>query len=461
MNLSVLRRPVRLPQWCLALWLLASCLQWPLLSNPGYFSHDELQWAAFADVATWRQLPWVDWLDRGTFQYRPLTFNAWLLLAHGLFEQPAAFHALWVALGSANALLLALLLRAAGLAPRVAFSAALVFALNPYAAYVHGWVATLADLLWVGIGLATAILLQHRAAVERDDSAPAPEALLAFAATGIALLAKEAAIVFPALALLATVLSARRRTWSAATAGSALAALIYLVLRIGPLLQGARPGSGYGLSLLQMPQRWLEYHGFTWLPTLFEMQSISAASPLRLAALALVSIAFLYALWRARPRYAIAWLVGSAAALGPVLVLTHSANQYGYGFSALGCGLAALAWPRTSQVGRVVIACAALLALWHGINVQRGMHRAGVLQARFSPALASAVSARADLRPLILEVAIPGDRWLYTRLTHAITTYRGVPIGERVRLAGDDEAGDYRIGADGSLEALPPPAGAH
>lgn len=461
MSLSVFRRPVSLPLWCLALWFVALCLQWPLLWNPGYFSHDELQWAAFADVATWRQLPWVDWFDWRTFQYRPLTFNLWLPLSHALFERPMVFHALWVALGSANALLLALLLRGAGVVPRAAFLAALVFALNPYAAYVHGWVATLADVLWVGIGLATAIWLQRRAACERDDSARAPAFLLAFAATAIALLAKEAAIVFPALALLATLLSPRRRVWSAATAGCALAALIYLALRIGPLLQGARPGSGYGLSLLQIPQRWLEYHGFTWLPTLFEMQSISAASPLRLAALLLVSLAFLFALWRARPQYAIAWLMGSAAVLGPVLILTHSANQYGYGFSVLGCGLAALAWARTSRAGRLVLACAALLTLWHGVNVQREMHRTGALQARFSPALASTLLSHPATQPLILQVEKPGDGWVYARLTHAIAAYRGVPIGERVRLAGDSEAGNYRIESDGSLTPLPQPAAPH
>lgn len=457
MTLSVFRRPVSLPLWCFALWFAVLCLQWPLVWNPGYFSHDELQWAAFADVAAWEQLPWVDWFDWRTFQYRPLTFNLWLPLSHALFERPLAFHAVWVALGSGNALLLGLLLRGTGLPARVAFVAALVFALNPYAAYVHGWIATLADLLWVGIGLATAIWLQRRAATERDDSTRTAAFLVALLATTTALLAKEAAIVFPALALLATILSSRRRIWSAATAGSALAALVYLALRVGPLLQGARPDSGYGLSLLQIPQRWLEYHGFTWLPTLFEIQSVSAASTLRLAALMLVSLAFIFALWRARPHYGITWLVGSAAALGPVLILTHSANQYGYGFSVLGCGLAALAWPRTSWMGRMVLACAALLTLWHGINVQFDLQRAGRLQARFSPALAAAVQGLEGADTVVLDVAAPGDRWLYTRLTHAIAAYRGVVIGERVRLAANGEPGSHRIETDGSLTPLAPP----
>ena len=42
-------------------WLLfaaAVLLQLPLALNPGYFSHDELQWAAFA--ADRVHVPWLD-----------------------------------------------------------------------------------------------------------------------------------------------------------------------------------------------------------------------------------------------------------------------------------------------------------------------------------------------------------------------------------------------------------------
>ena len=459
MQLPSPRRTLPFPLWCAILWLLALMLQWPLIANPGYFSHDELQWAAFADVPSWRQLPWVGWFDVGTFQYRPLTFNLWLLLSHALFERPLAFHLLWVALGCSNALLLALLLRQAGLAQRVAFVAALVFALNPYAAYVHGWVATLADLLWVGIGLGLTLWLQRRAAGgAHDRTAQAWVVAVVFVATMLALLAKEAAIVFPALALLALLLGAHRRVWTAATVGSAAAAALYLAVRLGPLLQGAQPGSGYALSLWQPPQRWLEYNGYPWLPTLFEIQSLPAASTPRLFALALVSLAVLWALWCAKKRYVTAWVIGGAAVLGPVLILTHSANQYGYGFSALACGIAALAWPGTATAGRVVLAGAAALVLWHGVNVQQDMRRVGELQARFSPALAAAVQRHAAPEPLSLQLEAEGDRWIYTRLTHAIASYDGVPIGKRVRLAPSGERGDYRIAADGTLSQLPKPA---
>lgn len=440
---------IRPLQWC-ALLLGLFGVQALLVLNPGYFSHDELQWAASADVPTWSALPWADWLDWRTFQFRPLTFNLWLVLSHALFERPLLFHALWVLLGSGNALLLARVLLRADVAPRVACAAALLFVLNPYAAYVHGWVATLADLLWLGIALLLTAWLQRRAARDAAGSL-IPVAIVACLATALALLAKEAALVLPALAALASVFAPRRRIWIAAAAGSGLAALFYLALRLAPMLAGARSGSGYALNLLQLPRRWLEYLLFPWLPTLFEIQSLLLASPLRLAVLIVVTLALVVALWRAAPRYALAWLLGGAAALGPVLILAHAANQYGYGFSALGVGVVTLAWHRMQRPGRAIVAVAALLLVWHGVNVQRQMHRVGQLQSRFSPALADALQRHAGPQPLRLHVSDAGDAWIYGRLTHAIPSYRGVPIGVRVELVESLERADATIEPDGSL----------
>ncbi|MEP7098560.1 MAG: hypothetical protein ABI748_12920, partial [Dokdonella sp.] len=77
-------------------------LQLPLVCNPGYFSHDELEWWARASVAGWAQLPWVSWTAVADFQYRPLTFNLWLLLAHGFAAKPYLMHLIVVSLGCVN-----------------------------------------------------------------------------------------------------------------------------------------------------------------------------------------------------------------------------------------------------------------------------------------------------------------------------------------------------------------------
>ena len=123
---------------------LACLLQLPLVLNPGYYSHDELQWAVHA-VDGVR----VPWLDVSAFQYRPLTFNLWMLLSRALFDTPMLFHAVLVAWGSANASLLYAVGRRFGMQTWPALFGALVFALSPYAVYTHGWVGCIADLIWL------------------------------------------------------------------------------------------------------------------------------------------------------------------------------------------------------------------------------------------------------------------------------------------------------------------------
>src|SRR3546814_6477393 len=75
-----------------AVFALAFLGSWLLWTNPGYFSHDELQWASFAGNSG--PIQWVPWLDVASFQYRPLTFNLWLWLSRHLFDTPQLFHAL-------------------------------------------------------------------------------------------------------------------------------------------------------------------------------------------------------------------------------------------------------------------------------------------------------------------------------------------------------------------------------
>lgn len=439
--------------WCL-LGLLLVAVQGMLLANPGYFSHDELQWAAFADAAGGPA--WVPWFDVAAFQYRPLTFNTWLVLSQALFERPMLFHAVWVVLGTANAMLLAAVLRGADVGFRVAAGAALVFVLNPYAAYVHGWVATLADLLWVGLGLVATLLLQRRAR-RVDGSMRAMDvgvaALIACAATVPGLLAKEAAIVFPALLLLVAMLATQRRVWLAAAAGSGVAVLAYLALRLGTVLDGATPDGQYAWHPWHMPRRWLEYVVFLGLPRPAEVQSLALASAGRLVLGALLPLAVFGVLWRAGWRHAVAWLAGGAAALGPVLILAQSANQYGYGFSVVIVGVVALAWGQIERGGRVVVAVAAAVVAVHGVDVQRHLFDAGRRQAMFSPSLVQLLRDHDGPAPLAIH-APARERWLYARLLHGVPSYAGEPIGDRVTLVDDVHAADAVVETDGRLVRL-------
>ena len=84
----------------------------------------------------------------------------------------------------------------------------------------------------------------------------------------------------------------------------------------------------------------------------------------------------------------------------------------------------------------------------------RTMRDIGEVQAVFSPALAEAVQAHGGDTPLRLRVADDARPWIFKRLTHAIPSYRGVPIGDRVQLLEGDVPADAVVTADGHITPL-------
>jgi len=439
--------------WLLALVVLALAGQFLLLANPGYFSHDELQWGAFADRSGLSALRWVAWTGSDAFQYRPLTFNLWLVIGHFLFAHPHAYHALWVAIGTLNAVLLFAMLRRWELPAEYAFAAALLFVLNPYSAYVHGWVGTLADLLWLAAMLCIASLALPRNADTR--LAQALRFIAIATLTALALLSKEAAVVIPGVCALAWLLAPEKRQWPLATVASALPVAIYLLLRVGVIDAGAS-GSSYAWSLTDIPSRWLEYHLYSITPTVFEPASILLASPRRLAFVALLCLGLYAVVFKAHWRLGLGLLAGGMVVLGPVLLLGYSAGQYGYGFGALACAIgAAAAWRlHGTRAFRAGLWLLALLLVWHGVNVQRTMRHVGQLQAVFSSQLAMLASQPAST-PLRLRSETTNEDWVYQRLSHEIPAYRGQTIRRQIEIAGRDQPADYLIAADGSIRPLP------
>ena len=432
----------------LCVFALALLAQSPLIFNPGYFSHDELQWAAMATPPPGEPVPWFSWAAIDTYQYRPLTFNLWLLLSRAWFDQPMLFHAFCVAWGSLNATLLALLGRAFGMRARSAAFGALAFALGPYAVFVHGWVGTMADLIWLSCALAIGLLVVR-------TSSRWHACAIAAVFTAIGLAGKEAAITIPPLLAVAWLFDARKPRWFAAALGSGLVAALYLALRSDALLHSPQTAAQYALGLSHPPLRWLEYQLFAPIPTLFEtFTTLNRGLDKRVAIAGLLWLALCLALWRAGPRTLALFLVGGVAALFAVLPLGSSWNHYGYGFAAITAMVVASAWSRTARGGRVVIALMATLTLAHGISVMLTMRRVGLIQATFTPALAQVV-ARSPA-PVRLRPEIESKRWIFVRLTHDVPSYRGTPIGNRAQLVDAGQAADYEIAEDGRLVRFAP-----
>lgn len=432
----------------LALLTVLAGLQWLLVDNPGYFSHDELEWGAHADAAHWRSLPWVAWTEVSVLQWRPLTFNLWLLLSHGLFEWPQAMHLAWVLMGSGVAVALGVLLMRLGTAPGVARGAAVLFTLSPYVAYVHGWTATLADLLWLGLALALAHgWLSGKA---RGWQAPAFIAL-GLGLTALALLAKEAALAMPALLALAWMLRPGERGLGWVALGSGVAGLAYLALRLDVLL-APDPTHAYAFSPLSAPRNWLAYWLFPLRPSALEVAGFWNASLAQLLVTGLLWLALVGLVARRSPRLALALVVGGSLALAPALPLGMATNQYAYGFSAWCVACLALAWPTLQRPGRVLLLFVAFVSSWHGINVQRGMRDAGQRQAQFQPALLAAL----DAQPQGLRLRAPANHgWLFRRLGQAnVRDRRGEAIGNRLQWVGPDEPADYEVTEEGHLRPL-------
>jgi hypothetical protein len=307
--------------------------------------------------------------------------------------------------------------------------------------YVHGWVATLGDLLWVGCALSIGhVALRARLA---------GVAVATLVLTAGALLAKEAALSIPVLAAVMLALDApRRRTWTLVSAVSGAVALAYLAIRV-PALATPRPGDAYAWSIAHVPARWLEYQLYAAHPRTFEVHKVLDRAGMAAVA-GLVWLGATLALARRDPRPLAAWVLGGAAALGPVLVLAQSATQYGYGFAAWGAGVFALAWPALTRGRRIAVALLALVALAHGLAVARQMHRVGQVQARFAESVMPALAA--SPRPVRLAVAPEAEEWIFRRLTHDIPRYRGKAFSPRLRLVAPGEAADYVIREDGRLE---------
>lgn len=422
----------RLPGPLLVL-LAAFALQLPLALLPGYFSHDELEWGWRAGAMDF--VPWID--DRSTFQHRPLTFNLWMALSRALFDTPQAFHSVLVLWGSANAALLCAVGRRFGMSPWTAACGALAFVLTPYAVYTHGWVATIADLIWVScaLGLAWCVLRIAR---------PAAIAVVAFGFALLAILGKEAAAAIPVLCAVAFLLHpTRRRQWLAATLGSGVAIAGFLAWRLPALLHAPRDGGAlYVPSLANVPVRWFEYQVFMPLTMLFEAQTTLSRGWGKVAIAGVLWAALVFALWRARRRFALAFLAGGAAALAPVLVLGLAWNHYAYGFAAVSAMCVAAAWPHATRLGRAFIAVFALLTALHGGLVMVAMRQVARVQSVFTPALVRTMGTHPD--DLRMRLAPNARPWIFRRLAH----------GQRVSIVEGDAPADYEIQPDGSLRPL-------
>jgi hypothetical protein len=433
--------------------LIAFLIGLPLILNPGYFSSDELQWLAFADKPSLGDVPWNAWFDFSPFQYRPLTFNLWLLLSHFIGNQPIAMHLVRIVFGLAAAWLLRSLLLQLDVAPWRATLASWIWLLTPYTVYTHGWVGTYGDSLCLIFML---LALRHALLQSRTcDWIPAiAESLPVAALTALALMSKESAIVFPAAMLIAA-LHRRDRIGVAAFAATALVVLSYLGLRLQTILFPQVTADGYHWSLANIPARFAEYTVFPFLVGHFEViaSRTHLANWPALLDLGIVLSVSLGASWRRCLVFWIGWIV----ALGPVLILDDAYNQYAYLAGAWACAFIAFIWERIPAALRVLMILPIAMLLVHGAQQISDIRRIGAIQHNLYADLPGILAGAT--RPVAIQAEHDRDDFILRRLLTDIPSYQRVPIGGRVRSishAMPDTQADYRMSRDGHLVHIVP-----
>jgi hypothetical protein len=426
--------------------LVAFLVCLPLVWNIGYFSHDELQWLALADQPEWADIRWNGFFDFSPFQYRPLTFNLWLLLSHLIGYQPILMHLVRMAFALVAAWLLRSVLLRFDVSPRRAAATCWIWLLTPYAVYTHGWIGTYADsLCLIFMLMAVRFVLQQPARSWRQS---ALNALPVAALTTLALMSKESAVVFPVVFLIAA-FRRRDKIVAAAFAAAVVVVLIYLGLRLQTILFPDEVSSAYRWSFANIPARLTEYTIFPFMVGHFEVIASrdyvtdTASLCLAIFAAALASIG-----WR---RFTVFWL-GWIVLLGPVLILAHSANHYAYLAGAFACACAGYSWNRAKWPAKLAFAIIAAVVVVHGIQEMRKIRDIGRVQHHLY----------ADLMPLLARDATPirvksqrnKDDFVLRRLLNDIPSYHRLPVSDRVSVidfADTADEPDYVMRGDGHL----------
>jgi protein O-mannosyl-transferase len=167
------------------------------------------------------------WPDGSTPQlFRPVSETIWAILWAVVGARPAIFHAFGLVAGTAVVVLLYRFLLTVQMAPRVAFTASLLFALFPIHTEATTSIVGSAETISAALGLAALIFYYHRR--------PIP-ALILFA---LAVFSKESAVAFAALPLAFPPKDRRRDSlFPAVGAGVvvATALLMHRALASGPL----------------------------------------------------------------------------------------------------------------------------------------------------------------------------------------------------------------------------------
>ncbi len=391
-----------------------------IVAAPGFYANDE--WQKFDHVRLHGFRDFVSAygaLRPGPefgYPVRPIGFMQQGIAALWMQSTPWASHLMGVVNHALVALTFVWVLRRARVAGATAGLAGILFVLSPLTTMATGWLAASFDQLYI------LFLLLAAAAIVRlpvDGMSMGRAAWIALATTA-ALLAKETAVVAPAVVLLIAYLQRaaspdrfRWRPFAMALVIVLLPVVAYLLFR-APAIAASLSASAdpaYTPNPGNAPNNAWRFFAFPFRLKLVEMSAAVFRSPWQPLAAVTVHLLLIVAVYRSfGSRYAWAYVAGYFIFLLPVLMLPNPGIHCLYG-AALTMSLAIAALlertmgqGRAGQVALILTGVGALFA--HNLAIQLHLHDIGECQSRF---LASVDTLLAQQRPEVRGIVVAPD----------------------------------------------------
>lgn len=374
-----------------------------LITNPGYFSHDELQrWDDVEEFGLIRYLQMYTSLpvtQSLADPFRPFPFAIQGVLSLAQSDFPPLVHLFGALTTGLVGFVFYLFLVEAGFKYSSALVSGLVFLVLPTTVLATGWSAALMDQWYVIFGLAA--LSQSLRYLRTSQAGGLVLATLFF---GLSLLSKETAVMWPAVLLMVVLIVNRQRPvsrihWITLAMAWLLPALAYVFARLDAFVGTvASPGSSghYGISLENIPRNAFAYFVFPFVPGNGWVSSLQLTSPLILTAACLAHLGLAFWVVKRAPKVGWLYLPAYFVFLTPLLALNATGAQYLFGAGLALAGALGFLVREFAGTSRAKLALWLVVALLAGNSIlaQTEIHRAGVCS---RVALTSVESAHAFL----------------------------------------------------------------
>jgi hypothetical protein len=363
--------------------LIALILNFLLLVNPGYYSHDELGFGFYSQGYGDRSLSDIDWFSFFNIQapqYRPITFNTWLFISHFLFQYPPLFHLVVVLLGLACGLALYHLILQISNNRIFAITSFLIFSILPSTSFTIAWVGTIGDFIWVFCSISMLSIAYKFI----DYPNITRQILLNHIAIAIifiiALMSKETAIIIPGIFFLYFILIKRSKFVFRSFLILSFISVIYLCLRFDALF-GTGHSKAYSVTPNAALRNLIGYwvYPFAWQDFLGYPTDIKS---LYFIFCFVAHFLICFFLWRTETKYAKVYPIAYIFTLAPILVIPMWSPHYLFASSILMSAALAFLLTHGKRISKSLIVIFTLILIVHSFNIQLEHYNRGVIQNR-------------------------------------------------------------------------------